>query len=136
MIKAKSGEFWVIRFQDGEQLPKGLTELGFKAAALLSGVGMLRDLVFAYWDGEKYVKEPVEEPVELLSLQGNIGEKDGEIVVHAHVVGGKRDGTAVGGHLFSATVHNTVELILRELSGMRLLRKPEPGGLVGLYPES
>ena len=136
MIKAKSGEFWVIRFQDGEKLPQGLADLGFKSAALLGAVGMLRDLVLAYWDGEKYVEEPVDEPVELLSFQGNIGEKDGEIVVHAHVVGGKRGGAAVGGHLLSATVHNTVELIVRELPGVRLLRKPEPSGLAGLYPEN
>jgi len=136
MIKAKSGEFWVIRFQDGEKLPQGLADLGIRSAALLGAVGMLRDLVLAYWDGKKYVQEPVEEPVELLSFQGNIGEKDGEIVVHAHVVGGKQGGAAVGGHLLSATVHNTVELIVRELPGVRLLRKLEPSGLAGLYPEN
>jgi hypothetical protein len=136
MIKAESGNVLVVRFQDGELLPEGLVELGLKAAAILCGVGMLRDLVLAYWDGEKYVEEKVVEPVELLSLSGNIGDKDGETIVHAHVVAGKKGGAAVGGHLRSATVHNTAEVVLMRLPGIRMVRKPEPSGLVGLYPES
>ncbi|HAF70742.1 MAG: hypothetical protein XD60_0668 [Acetothermia bacterium 64_32] len=135
MIKAKSGDLWVIRFQDGEKLPQGLVDLGIRSAAILGAVGMLRDLVLAYWDGERYLEEPVAEPVELLSLLGNLGEKEGETVVHAHVAAAKRGGAVVGGHLLSATVHNTVELILHELPGVRLLRRPEPSGLAGLYPE-
>ncbi|RLE29710.1 DNA-binding protein [Candidatus Acetothermia bacterium] len=136
MIKAERGDVVVVRFQDGEQLPEGLERLGLKSAAILGGVGMLRDLVLAYWDGERYLEEPVEEPVELLSLQGNIGDREGEVVVHVHVVAGKRGGAAVGGHLRSATVHNTAELVLLKLTGIRMARKPEPTGLVGLHPES
>ena len=135
MIKAKSGEFWVIRFKDGENLLEELKGLGLKSAAILGAVGMLRDLVLGYWDGKQYVKEPVREPVELLSLSGNIGDKEGEVMVHAHVVAGLKGGAALGGHLLAATVHNTVELTLRELPGVRLLRKQEPNGLAGLYPE-
>jgi predicted DNA-binding protein with PD1-like motif len=136
MIKAKSGEFWVVRFQDGERLPGALLDLGLRSAVILGAVGMLRDLVLAYWDGTKYIEEPVSEPVELLSFLGNIGDTDeGEIIAHVHLVGGKRGGAAVGGHLLSATVHNTMELVLRELPGVRLHRKREPSGLFGLYPE-
>jgi len=135
MIKARSGEYWVIRFQDGENLLEGLKGLGLKSAAILGAVGMLRDLAFGYWDGERYVEEPVPEPVELLSLSGNIGEADGEVVVHAHVVAGMRDGNAIGGHLLRATVHNTTEMVLLQLSRVRLARKPDPSGLLGLYPE-
>jgi hypothetical protein len=95
---------------------------------------MLRDLVFAYWNGKEYVREPVNEPVELLSLQGNFGERDGEIVVHAHVVAGKEGGAAVGGHLMEATVHNTAELLIAELPSVAMERRPEGTGLMGLYP--
>jgi hypothetical protein len=135
MIKAESGNIVVVRLQDGERLPEALAGLDLKAAAIPSGIGMLRDLVLGYWKGEEYVEETVEEPVELLSFQGNIGERDGEPVVHAHVVGGKPGGAAIGGHLLGATVHNTAELVILRLPGIRMVRKPEPTGLAGLYPE-
>ncbi len=134
MFKARSGNFLVVRFEDGERFPDALRELGIRAGAILGGVGMLRDLVLAYWNGREYVREPVDEPVELLSLQGNFGEREGEIVIHAHVVAGKQGGAAVGGHLMRATVHNTAEVIIVGLPGVAMERRPESSGLVGLYP--
>lgn len=134
MMKAKSGNLLVVRFRDGEKFPGALLDLGIKAGAILGGVGMLRDLVLAYWNGTEYVRESVPEPVELLSLQGNFGTRDGEIVVHAHVVVGREGGSALGGHLMGATVHNTAEVIVAELPGVVMERRPEPSGLVGLYP--
>jgi len=54
------------------------------------------------------------EQVELLSLIGDVVEKEGEPLVHAHAVVGKRDGTAHGGHLLQARVRPTCELVLTE----------------------
>ncbi len=135
MIKAESGDYVVIRFRDGTPLPQGLMELGITSGAMVSGVGMLRDLVLGYWDGKDYVRAEIEEPVELLSLQGNLGEKeDGEPVVHAHVAVALPGGKAMGGHLISATVNNTLELVVLRLPGIRMTRRREETGLLGLYP--
>ena len=50
-----------------------------------------------------------------MSLVGNITlEENGEPKVHAHVVVGRRDGTAHGGHLLEAHVRPTLEVILIE----------------------
>lgn len=133
MLKAQSGENWVVRLQDGEKLPEALRELG-TSGVVPCGVGMLRDVVFGFWDGKSYREERVEEPVELLSLQGNVGEGPEGVVVHLHVVVGKEGGQALGGHLLSATVHNTAEIAVLGLPGVRLIRRPEPTGLLGLYP--
>jgi hypothetical protein len=136
MIKARSGDFLVIRLKEGERLPQALVELGLSSAVVLAGIGMLRELSFGYWNGERYLEEKVPEPVELLSLQGNLGEKEtGEPIAHLHLVVGKEGGKALGGHLMAAVVHNTAELVLAQLPGVRLLRKEEPTGLFGLYPE-
>jgi predicted DNA-binding protein with PD1-like motif len=54
----------------------------------------------------------VEEQVEVLSLVGDIALEGGQPRVHAHVVVGKRDGTAHGGHLLDARVRPTLEVIL------------------------
>lgn len=134
MLMAKSGGTLVVRLLDGEKLPEALSRLP-QSGAVVCGVGMLREVVLGYWEAGKYLEEKIPAPVELLSLQGNIGEGPEGAVVHLHVVVGEKGGRALGGHLLSAVVHNTVEAVVLELSGVRLLRKPEPTGLLGLYPE-
>jgi len=50
----------------------------------------------------------------VLSLAGDIALDEGKPQVHAHVVVGKSDGTAHGGHLLEAHVRPTLEVILVE----------------------
>ncbi len=78
------------------------------------------------WATKKYEDASVlNEQVELLSLIGDIALKDGEPQVHAHVVVGRSDGTAHGGHLLEARVRPTCELILTE-SPIHLQKKLDP----------
>jgi len=57
----------------------------------------------------------------VLSLVGDIALGEDGLTVHAHVVVGKRDGTAHGGHLLEAKVWPTLEVELADAP--RLLRK-------------
>jgi predicted DNA-binding protein with PD1-like motif len=72
-----------------------------------------------------YKEIAIAEQVEVLSLTGNIAANDGKPKIHAHVVLGKADGTAVGGHLLQATVWPTLELIVEE-SPVHMHRKSDP----------
>ena len=54
------------------------------------------------------------EQVEVLSLAGDITSGPEGRKVHAHVVMGKADGTAHGGHLIEARVRPTLEIVLTE----------------------
>jgi uncharacterized protein len=56
----------------------------------------------------------LDEQVELLSLIGDVALKDGESVMHAHVVIGKKVGTVHGGHLLKAYIRPTCEVVLTE----------------------
>jgi len=47
--------------------------------------------------------------------RGNIVQKDGKPRLHAHVVVGKSDGTAHGGHFLGGRVWPTLEIMLSEL---------------------
>jgi len=134
MLKASSGNDVMLRLMDGEDLIDSLSSLGINSGVVLNGVGMFRDLELGYWDGKDYVRESISEPVELLSLQGNLGDKQGELIVHCHTTVAKRGGAAVGGHVLKATVNNTAEILIRRLSGIKLERKREKTGLAGLYP--
>jgi predicted DNA-binding protein with PD1-like motif len=67
------------------------------------------------WETKKYDPACIlDEQVELLSLIGDIALRDGEPQVHTHVVVGRSDGTAHGGHLLEARVRPTCELIVTE----------------------
>ena len=54
------------------------------------------------------------EQLEVLSLIGDVALKDGKPVVHAHLIVGRKDGTAHGGHLLEAHVRPTLEVVLTE----------------------
>jgi hypothetical protein len=59
------------------------------------------------------------------AFHGDIALDKGEPKVHAHVVVGKRNGSAMGGHLLEAHVRPTLELVLQD-SGEQLKRKFDP----------
>ncbi|HUF81888.1 MAG TPA: DUF296 domain-containing protein [Burkholderiales bacterium] len=53
---------------------------------------------------------------------------ENEKKVHAHVVLGRRDGSACGGHLLSAKVRPTLEVILTESPGyLKRVHDPKSG---------
>ncbi len=118
---------WVLIFDKGDEVVSGLTR--FAAEQRLGGsrftaIGAFSDVSLGYFDRERkdYRKVPVDEQVEVLVLAGDIALRDSRPQVHAHVVIGKADGTAHGGHLLEAHVWPTLELILVE-SPRHLQRK-------------
>ena len=67
--------------------------------------------------------------VEVLSFTGNIVPKDGKPRLHAHVVIGKADGTAHGGHFLEGRVWPTLEMIVSEMPVHLLRSQDEESGL-------
>ena len=86
------------------------------SAAHFTGIGAFSRAVLGYFDWEKkdYVRIPVDEQVELVSLLGDVALEKGEPKIHAHAVVGKRNGSAMGGHLLEAVVRPTLEIVLTE----------------------
>ena len=111
----------VVSTLTGFAREKQITDAHFTAIGAFSGASL------GYFDvGKKdYVKNQLNEQVEVLSLIGDIALDKGEPKIHAHVVVGKSDGAAMGGHLLEAHVRPTLELFLRE-SEEQLKRKFDP----------
>ena len=86
------------------------------ALLLFYGCYSFRDVVLGYFERERkdYKRIPLHEQVEVLSLGGNIALADGKPKLHAHVVIGKSDGSAHGGHLLEAHVWPTLEVMVVE----------------------
>ncbi len=86
------------------------------AASQFTAIGAFSETTVGFFDFslKDYKKIPLKEQMEVLALNGDITLFDGEYKIHAHVVLGKEDGTAWGGHVMKAIVHPTLEIILNE----------------------
>src|SRR5438445_578670 len=96
-------------------------------AAHFTAIGAFSEVMLGYFDRERreYSRIPVREQVEVLTLAGDIALEKGDPKVHAHVVVGKADGSAHGGHVLSARVWPTLELVLTE-SPRALAKRSDP----------
>jgi uncharacterized protein len=98
--------------------------------AQLTAIGAFSEVTLGFFDRQKknYQEIPVKEQVEVLSFAGNIVEKDGKPMLHAHVVIGKADATAHGGHFLQGRVWPTLEMIVTEAPAhLRRIKDEETG---------
>jgi predicted DNA-binding protein with PD1-like motif len=134
------GKTFAVIFDTGDEVASGLLELAKQhklGAAHFTAIRAFRDVTLGYFDWERkdYKKIPLREQVEVLSLVGDVAlDEQGGPKVHAHVVVGRSDGTAHGGHLLEAHVRPTLEVILVE-SPRHLHRRHDPeSGLALIRP--
>src|SRR5437870_3454910 len=96
---------FVLIFDTGDEVVELLTKFANEnklRASYFTAIGALSDVTIAFFDlkKKKYESNKIDEQVECMSLKGNIAVKEnGERLIHAHIIVGKRDGTAHGGHL-------------------------------------
>jgi len=134
--KQLDAETWAVVFDRGDEPVAGLEsfarEQGLTAASF-TGIGAFSDATLGYfdWESKEYEEIPVSEQVEVLSLIGDLAEKDGEPALHAHVVVGLRDGSARGGHLLRGVVRPTLEVVLHR-SPAHLRKRHDPASGLAL----
>lgn len=116
---AASQKTFALIFNDGDQVIASLKAFAQEqplAASHFTAIGAFKSATLGYFDWERkdYIKIPVDQQVEVLSMVGDITINEGKPNIHTHVVLGTRDGSACGGHLIEAEVRPTLELILTE----------------------
>jgi predicted DNA-binding protein with PD1-like motif len=101
------------------------------SAAHFTAIGAFSEVTLGYFDRERknYTRVAVREQVEVLSLLGDVAQGDDGPVVHAHVVVGKADASAWGGHLVTARVWPTLEVVLVETPRHLRRRMDDESGL-------
>lgn len=130
----KGVKTFAIIFDKNDDVREGLLEFANTnrlADAQLSAIGAFSEVTLGFFDRERkdYTKIPVKEQVEVLSFTGNIVQKDGKPRLHAHVVVGKADGTAHGGHFLGGHVWPTLEMIVSEMPVHLRRTQDEESGL-------
>ena len=124
---------FVVILQTGDEVMACLSDFVTReriTAAQVSAIGALSDAELLYfdWETKDYRKIPVSEQVEVASLLGDVAEADGKPALHLHIVIGRRDGSAMAGHLGAAHVRPTLEVIVTESPAhLRKRRDPESG---------
>ncbi len=121
---------FAVVFDPGEEAASGLLAFAKQAsltAAHFTAIGAFSDVTLGYIDLEKkdYKHNRLREQVEVLSLIGNVALHEGKPKVHAHIVVGRSDGTAHGGHLIEGQVQPTLEVVITE-SPHHLRRTTDP----------
>ena len=140
LIAATGQKTWAIVLDTNEEAAGALLEFAREqklSAAQLTGIGAFSEVELGFFEIEKkeYKRIPIREQLEVLSLTGDVTLSEGKPKVHAHVVLGKRDGTAWGGHLLKGIVRPTLEVILTE-SPAHLHRKHDSAtGLALIDPD-
>ena len=136
------GRVVVMRLAPGCDLLKALQEItekeNIRAGVVLSGVASLSQVTlrnvrlfpdaFPIADRQR-IYTPKKEPLELLSLSGNISRRDGSIHIHCHVTisSGLDDGRAYGGHLIDGClIFSTGEVVIAEITGLDMKRSADP----------
>lgn len=101
------------------------------SAAQFTAIGAFSKAVLGFFDFsvKDYKKIAVAQQTEVLNMTGDITLYKDEPKLHAHVVLGKEDGTAHGGHLLEATVHPTLEIILTESPAHLVRQMDEQTGI-------
>ena len=94
-----------------ESITRFATETGVRAASF-HGIGAVGKLTLGFYDlaAQSYERRSWEEDLEVASLVGNLAVVDGGPFPHVHGVFGRRDFTALAGHVFEAVVSVTIEL--------------------------
>src|ERR1700691_1555676 len=121
MQESSEGSRWMLRLDDGEDVFVQFTEFSrrhtVRAAAIVSGIGMLEAATIGYWDGKASQPPSLDVPHELVALHGSIAEVDGAPSVHLHVALAGPGHTLVGGHLLRGTVGILNEILIETFPG-------------------
>ena len=134
---------FAIALETGDRLMDSITRFAADnglAASEFTAIGALASARLAYFDPARrdYVHIPVEEQVEIASLNGRITRPEGgegDPHLHVHCVLSRRDGSAVAGHLVEAEVRPTAEVFVIDSPG-ELHRRIDPeSGLAVIDPE-
>jgi predicted DNA-binding protein with PD1-like motif len=114
----KVGDIYLVKLQPGEELVGKLTQwvqTQNLSGGTVEGLGGICDIELGYFDTttRSYHRWLNPGNWELVHLWGNLTNKDNQPFWHLHAVISNREGACQAGHLFSAVIAVTAELVIR-----------------------
>jgi predicted DNA-binding protein with PD1-like motif len=108
---------YAVIFYEGDEAFSGLLEFAEKyhvASAHFTAIGAVNGVTLGWFDPQRkmYKKIPIQGQQEVIGMSGDIALYQGKPVVHTHMLVGTSDGTTRGGHVLSAYVSPTLEVMV------------------------
>lgn len=118
---------YVIKLERGDSVQESLRSFVKKeniTGAFFYGLGAIEGAEVGYYNLEqkKYQFSTYPAIMEVASIKGNMGWKDGEPLVHSHVVLSDKDNQCVAGHLNEGTVAVTLEVFVHTVEDANMNR--------------
>jgi len=114
----QSGDVYLLVFDAGDEIATELQKFAAEfdgRLASFSAIGALSSVELVAYDPaikDYHTSVTLDEQCELACMVGDIGRYEGKPVIHAHLTIGKLDGAVLAGHLKTAVVRPTRELLL------------------------
>src|SRR5579863_1343977 len=108
---------YAVIFYQGDEAFSGLLEFAEKyqvTSAHFTAIGALSGATLGWFDPQRkmYKKIPIVGQHEVIGMSGDIALYQGKPVVHTHMVVGNSDGTTRAGHVLTADVSPTLEVMV------------------------
>src|SRR3984957_992071 len=108
---------YAVIFYEGDEAFSGLLEFAQKyqvTSAHFTAIGALSGATLGWFDPQRkmYKKIPIVGQHEVIGMSGDVALYQEKPVVHAHMVVGNSDGTPRAGHVLTAYVSPTLEVMV------------------------
>lgn len=118
----KFGSKYVIRLEKGEELVESIKIISQKEninLGTITGIGAVNKAKIGLFEIEtkEYHSKELTGDMEIVSLSGNISQMDKEVYIHLHIALADDTYRVYGGHLNSAIISATGEIIIDTIDG-------------------
>ena len=134
----QAGRGFVGRLATGsdlvEEIERFCAEQGV-VAAQVTVIGAVRRATFAYYeqDDHRYRELSSESHHEIVGFTGNVSLRDDRPFLHAHGTFADASGACVGGHMLRGCEVFAAEVMIREITGVELVRMPDAATGLALW---
>ena len=133
-----TGRTYIFKLPKGKDLLESLAGFchdNLVKCGIVNVIGAVENATISVFDQakKKYDKKVIAEPLEVVSLMGNISIQDNRPCVHAHVMLTNQEGQVFGGHLLPGTKIFIAEAYIQELVGEPKVRRMDKVTKVSLW---
>jgi len=125
---------YIVSVQDKSSILNALTDFVTSQkiqAGQITGIGAANEATLRFYDPvtKKYMDKGFKEQMEITNLSGNISTVEGKITLHLHITLGRKDYTALAGHLLDANIRGAGEFFVYPIDVKVIKEKDEETGL-------